>query len=239
VSDPCVRWKVGDEADTPREPTRAMGDSPPVADEPEHLRAWVVLLAGPSGSGKSHLAEASGLPVLTLDDFYRDGDDPDLPREPDLGIVDWDDPRAWDAERAVATLETICRTGCADVPVYDIAADRATTTRRFCVDGATAFIAEGLFAAEIVGACRDRGILAEAIVLHRAPWKNFARRLVRDLVERRKPPLTLLRRGRLLMAAEAEVVRRQVALGCRPYDARRLRRVLAALRGGQAGQPAA
>lgn len=200
----------------------------------------MVLLAGPSGSGKSHLAEASGLPVLTLDDFYRDGDDPDLPREPELGIADWDDPRAWDAERAVAILETICRTGCADVPVYDIAADRAmTTTRRFCVDGATAFVAEGLFAAEIVAACRDRGILAEAIVLRRAPWKNFGRRLVRDLVERRKPPLTLLRRGRLLMAAEAEVVRRQVALGCRPYDARRLRQVLLALRVGQAGPQAA
>jgi uridine kinase len=107
------------------------------------------------------------------------------------------------------------------------------------VDGATAFVAEGLFAAEIVEACRDRGILGEAIVLRRAPWKNFARRLVRDLVERRKPPLTLLRRGRRLMAAEVEVVRRQLALGCRPYDARRLRRVLAALRAGQAGQPAA
>lgn len=33
----------------------------------------VVLLAGPSGSGKSPLARASGLPVITLDDFYRDG----------------------------------------------------------------------------------------------------------------------------------------------------------------------
>lgn len=203
------------------------------------VRARVVLLAGPSGSGKSHLAEASGLPVLPLDDFYRDGQDPDLPRQPGLGIVDWDDPSAWDADHAVATLETICRTGCADVPVYDITQDRATSTRRFCVDGAATFVAEGLFAAELVAPCRDRGILAEAIVLRRAPWKNFARRLVRDLVERRKPPLTLLRRGRLLMAAEAEVLRRQVALGCRPYDAHRLRRVLAALRAGEAGQSAA
>lgn len=32
----------------------------------------VVLLAGPSGSGKSHLAERSGLPVLRLDDFYKE-----------------------------------------------------------------------------------------------------------------------------------------------------------------------
>jgi len=39
----------------------------------------VVVLAGPSGIGKSRLAALSGLPVLRLDDFYRSGDDPALP----------------------------------------------------------------------------------------------------------------------------------------------------------------
>jgi uridine kinase len=29
----------------------------------------VVLLAGPSGTGKSHLADSLGLPVVRLDDF--------------------------------------------------------------------------------------------------------------------------------------------------------------------------
>ena len=55
------------------------------------LATQVVLLAGPSGSGKNHLAEQSGLPLLDLDDFYRDGDDPTSPAPPDSGIVDWDD----------------------------------------------------------------------------------------------------------------------------------------------------
>ena len=40
----------------------------------------MVVLAGPSGAGKSRLAERLGLPVLRLDDFYKDGDDPSLPR---------------------------------------------------------------------------------------------------------------------------------------------------------------
>ena len=68
------------------------------------MHAQIVLLAGPSGSGKTHLASQSGLPVLELDDFYRSGDDPDLPRDPHLGIVDWDDPRAWDADGAVEAI---------------------------------------------------------------------------------------------------------------------------------------
>lgn len=195
----------------------------------------VVLLAGPSGSGKSHLARASGLPVLALDDFYRDGSDPGLPRQPGLGIVDWDDPRSWDAALAVETLAAICRDGRADVPVYDIAHDRATRSRRFDVGDAPVFVAEGLFAAEIVTACRNRGILADALALHRAPWKNFVRRLVRDLAEHRKPPLTLLRRGRALMRAERDVLGRQIALGARPVDARELRHTLA----GMAPSPAA
>ncbi len=188
----------------------------------------VVLLAGPSGSGKSHLAGASGLPVLALDDFYRDGDDPEMPLQRDLGIVDWDDPRSWDAERAVQALVAICRDGHADVPVYDIAHDRATHVRRFDIGQAPAFVAEGLFAGEIVACCLERGILADAVVLRRAPWKNFLRRLARDLAERRKPPLTLLRRGWKLMRSERAVVRRQIALGCRACDARQVRDALAA-----------
>lgn len=188
----------------------------------------VVLLAGPSGSGKSHLAAASGLPVLALDDFYKDGDDPTLPRSADLGIADWDDAAAWDAVGAVAALDSVARTGGAEVPVYELARDRATTTRRFTIGDAPVFVAEGLFAGEVVGAVRELGILADAVVLRRAPWKNFVRRLVRDLAEHRKPPLTLLRRGRLLMAQEGALVHRQVALGCRPLGARELRRVLRA-----------
>jgi hypothetical protein len=69
------------------------------------------------------LAAQSGLPVLELDDFYRNGDDPALPRNPVLGIVDWDDPRAWDAAGALDAIEAICRTGAAEVPVYDMSRD--------------------------------------------------------------------------------------------------------------------
>jgi uridine kinase len=192
----------------------------------------LVLLAGPSGSGKTHLAEESGLPLLDLDDFYKDGADPTLPRHPTLGIVDWDDPGSWDREGALAALEQVCRDEWADVPVYSIAADGRVGERRFEIGAAPAFVGTGIFAAELVGPARERGLLLDAIVVRRSRVKNFLRRLSRDLREHRKPPLTLVRRGLTLMRAEPGVVARQMSLGCRPCDRER---TLAALR--DAGRP--
>ena len=196
------------------------------------LVAKVVLLAGPSGSGKTHLAESSGLPVLDLDHFYRDGDDSRLPRLADLGIVDWDDPRSWDAVAALDTIERLCETGCADVPVYEIGADRRVGHARLDLAGSPAFVATGIFAAEVVAGARERGLLADAVVLRRPAWKNFGRRLTRDLRERRKPPLTLVRRGVGLLRVERRVVERALAAGCRPCDRTG---ALAALRSAAAG----
>jgi uridine kinase len=196
--------------------------------------ARLVLLAGPSGSGKTHLAEESGLPLLDLDDFYKDGADPTLPRHPTLGIVDWDDPLSWDRAGALAALEQVCALGWADVPVYSIAADGRVGERRFEIGDAGAFVGTGIFAAELVGPARERGLLLDAIVVRRSRVKNFLRRLSRDLREHRKPPLTLVRRGLALMRAEPGVVARQMSLGCRPCDRDG---TLAALRAASAVEP--
>ena len=86
--------------------------------------AQVVVLAGPSGAGKSRLAERLGLPVLRLDDFYKDGEDPTLPRittGANAGLVDWDHPASWHEADALAALRELCATGCSEVPIYEIA----------------------------------------------------------------------------------------------------------------------
>jgi uridine kinase len=189
-----------------------------MAGPAEPPRQRVVLLAGPSGSGKTHLAACSGLPVLDLDVFYKDGNDPSLPRQPALGIVDWDDPGSWDAEAALAAITTICGEGRADVPIYDIARDGRVGTTTFDARDAPAFVGTGIFAAELVTVVRERGLLADAVVVRRSRVKNFLRRLGRDLAEHRKPPWTLVRRGLTLLRAEPQVVARQVRLGCRPCD---------------------
>jgi uridine kinase len=179
----------------------------------------VVLLAGPSGSGKSHLAAQAKFPVLRLDDFYRDGDDPALPMHPTLGIVDWDDPRAWNADAAFECLVQIARTGSCDLPIYDIGKSKAVGTHHFDVGDRRAFVAEGLFAGVLVQRCADAHILADAIVLARQPWKNYVRRMARDFVRGRKPPKVIIERGWTLLKSEPEVVVRQVEAGCRAMDA--------------------
>ncbi|HET6292523.1 MAG TPA: ATP-binding protein [Kribbella sp.] len=192
------------------------------------MSARVILLAGPSGAGKSHLAEVVGLPVVRLDDFYRDGDDAAMPRSP-LGIVDWDAPGSWDAGRAVAALEQLCTAGSADMPIYDIAADGTTGHRQVVTGGSPLVIAEGIFADQIVGDLRTRGLLAAAICVRHHRLVTFARRFQRDLREHRKPPLTLLRRGLLLLKDDPRVVRRCLDAGCEPLHPKAARRRIATL----------
>ena len=182
------------------------------------MRAQVIVVAGPSGSGKSRLAARLGLPVLRLDDFYRSAGDPALPKRPD-GLVDWDDPRSWLHDEAVAAVEELCRTGRCDVPEYDIARDGRVGHRVLDLGGAELFVAEGIFAQEVVAECRARGLVAEAVCVTQHPMVTFWRRLVRDLREHRKPPLVLVRRGLRLARQQRAVVAHAVALGCTPMSA--------------------
>lgn len=184
----------------------------------------VVIVAGPSGSGKSHLAARLGWPVLRLDDFYRDADEPGMPRS-SLGIVDWDDPASWNAVDAVGAIAQLCASGSTEVPVYDIAASRRTGTQSLEAP-AGRFIAEGLFAPVIVDACREAGLLSAAICLRRPPLVTFALRLTRDLREGRKPPRVLVRRGWRLLRDEPRIVAEAVAHGCSPMSPRAARRLL-------------
>ncbi len=246
----------------------------------------MIVLAGPSGAGKSRLAERLGLPVLRLDDFYKDGGDPTLPRieagprvghssqrrrerrfgpiwqgggakagrmarratptqpdrgrnvaqqaldrvtHPRAGLVDWDHPDSWLPADAWSTIDALCHDGHAEVPLYDIARDGRHGSRELLLDGAAYFVAEGIFAHEVVRHCRDHGLLAAAYCVRQHPLVTFWRRLTRDLRERRKPPLVLVRRGVALMRAQRRVVDRAVAAGCTPAAPDQARTALAQL----------
>ena len=187
------------------------------------MPARVVLLAGPSGCGKSHLARTLDLPILALDDFYRDGS-PELPRRPD-GLVDWEDPVTWDGEAAVAALATLCRSGSVEVPTYSFADNRAIDRHVIDRGDAPVVVAEGIFAAEAIAPLSHAGLLADVLLVRQGRWVTFARRLLRDLREHRKSPMALVRHGWAKTRAEPAVVAHHRALGARPItklDARRL-----------------
>jgi len=196
------------------------------------VQARVIVLAGPSGAGKSRLAARVGLPVLRLDDFYKDGDDPTLPRisqGANTGLVDWDHPDSWHPGDAVAAIEQLCSAGRADVPIYDIAHDGRRGSQPLELGRHRFFVAEGIFAQDIVPLCRTAGHLAAAYCVRQHAAVTFWRRLTRDLRERRKPPLVLLRRGLALMQDQRAIIERAVALGCEPVSPERAHDAIVAL----------
>lgn len=175
--------------------------------------ARVVLVTGPSGSGKTRFTRRSGLPVVSLDDFYFDDDHPGLPRR--HGMIDWDSPACWDRDGAMAALVELATTGVTTLPVYDIPTNSRIGERTLDLEGGKLFLAEGIFAAEIVDDCRREGILADALCMSRPRLQTFWFRLMRDLDEGRKPPLNLLRRGTSLFIHEPAMYADLESKGCR------------------------
>lgn len=212
--------------------TRGNADATEKASPGDASRVRLLVLCGPSGSGKSylarHLREHHGWPTVSLDDFYRDEDDPGLPQS-DLGIPDWDHPGSWDGDAALGALRTLVARGAVTVPRYDIATSRAQGHHEVRVGGAPIVVVEGIFAGEVIGPLRDEGLLAQAWCVRSTPWFTFARRLVRDLAGRRKSPGVLWRRGHQLRRAEPGIVRSYLALGARPLTGRQGRRAAASL----------
>lgn len=177
------------------------------------LKRRIVLLTGASGSGKTSLVRRLGIPTVTLDDFYFDHDHPGLPRR--FGIVDWDNADTWNRRAAVETLLQVCREGEAEVPIYDIPSSTRTGSRRFVANGSLIVVAEGIFAAEIARELREQQVLADAIAIARPRFATFWFRLLRDLGESRKPPLTLIRRGWALARSEPTQLKKWQTQGCR------------------------
>lgn len=181
----------------------------------------LLLIAGPSGSGKSRLTKLStGCASLSLDDFYRDADAPNLPMTP-MGIPDWDDVATWDLEQAVTTVDRLLREGSAELPVYDISLSRRTGAHVVELGDATTVLAEGIFAIDMLAAARSAGITCEGWWLDRPRSTNFARRLTRDLREHRKTPPVLLQRGAALYRAEPALRRTAIESGFVPMPMRR------------------
>ncbi|MGK2310098.1 uridine kinase family protein [Cutibacterium sp. V947] len=187
----------------------------------------IILLAGPSGSGKSRLTHVAELPELRLDDFYRDHDELGLPRV--HGMVDWDDVASWNLPAAVEALGELAAMGRVEAPCYDISKSEADGTHLVNVGDAPAVVAEGIFALDLLDPCLRAGMEVLPIWLDRPRWFNFARRLIRDLRQHRKSPQVLIRRGLALCQSEPAMRSRAIVMGFQPMSMRRARATVAGL----------
>ena len=152
---------------------------------------------------------------MRLDDFYREVDDPGLPRSP-LGIPDWDHIDSWDVHAAVAALRTLVDTGSAEVPDLRHRRLRGSPDARSSPVHPTTSSSPRV---SLPRGSRNRfeaaRLLADALCVRRWRWVTFVLRLVRDLAERRKPAHILLRRGIALFRAEPAIIAQARAHGAR------------------------
>lgn len=117
-----------------------------------HIR--VILLAGPSGSGKTTtanmLADAikrRGIRsfVVSLDDFYRNSDDPNYPTF-ENGERDYECVDALNVEDVIETLTNIAEERAYSIPKYDFKAGARTKETAFAPIGDGCVVIEGLHA---------------------------------------------------------------------------------------------
>lgn len=214
------------------------------------MTARVILLTGPSGSGKTSLLRRVGAQRLNLDSFYRDGNEAGMPlldgslsgeqgvgQAQAMSQIDWDHPLAWDSDRAMEAILCLCRTGRTQVPVYSIPDNATTDHTTLDIKDAPVFVAEGIFAAELIERCRQAGVLAEALVLKRPRLRSWWFRLRRDLAERRKPLHVLLTRGLRLTRTEPAAVARWVSQGCTPVSRSRCEALITELSAPRSPRP--
>lgn len=129
-----------------------------IADIAEHIVngecVRLVLIAGPSGSGKTTTANlisdkikslGKKSKVISLDDFYRDRDDPDYPRRED-GCLDYECPESLDLPGLSETLAKIIRGEDYTLPKYDFKLGRPVSERAVKNDGDEIIVIEGLHA---------------------------------------------------------------------------------------------
>lgn len=185
------------------------------------------------------MARLAGCPSLKLDDFYYDADHPDLPVPESSRAssevaatadqIDWDDPRSWNAEDAVAAVDQLLQSGTAEVPRYDISRSARAGSHRVELVDASCFVAEGVFGIEMAEYCRAAGLAIESLFLDRPRILVMILRFVRDVREHRKPLPILVRRGLALYRADAGLKRRALAAGFRMVG---LRQAIAVIKHG-------
>ncbi len=148
------------------------------------MKPFLVAVAGPSGSGKSHLARAlydvigpESCTLISLDSYYSDLSHLSIEER---SLVNFDHPSAMDASRLAADLACLCSGRSARIPVYDFTS-HTRSVEEVVQSPNPVILVEGLFAISMEPASSpfDLKIYVEA-----DPEICLSRRLARDVKER-------------------------------------------------------
>jgi uridine kinase len=154
----------------------------------------VVGLAGPSGSGKSVLAEAlrahlgpACCTILPVDNYYRDLSHLSLEER---GRVNFDHPDALDADRVLVDLHSLIRGESAPCPIYDFAT-HGPGPDHVVMNPAPLIMVEGIFA---LGLPNLKEIFDHRWYVDLDSGICLDRRLIRDVQSRGRSPEEVVQR---------------------------------------------
>lgn len=146
----------------------------------------LIALAGPSASGKTTLAHYLGRPTLELDNFYREGKDPAVPKTP-RGTPNWELPGAFNFDEAISALTQIVVNGTAVIPVYDYRSTAIVGAQLFSVEGPVLTVL-GVYSFDVVAGVGSRlGLGIQRVLLTTPSIVCAIRGVRRDLDEGRLP----------------------------------------------------
>jgi uridine kinase len=183
----------------------------------------IIAIAGPSGSGKTTIATASGLPVLSLDAFYRSSSDVDLPRW--MGDVDWEHPASFDLDAAVATVHSLVSSGRAEFHAHDLVTETTQAAAQVVHARGHCLLVEGVMAIHTMVLLRHRhhDLHIVLFILRGKKLASVFGRIRRDVRDRHRPWHRAILRSFRVARVEKSLQQYAVAQAAEVVDRAQLR----------------
>jgi uridine kinase len=177
-------------------------------DIPVAIRqASAVLISGPTGAGKSSVAQAvsraTGGVCFPLDNFFLDASDMPVEDLPDIGLERlWDSPESYDWAGVRCCLNDLVCTGTATVPEYSFEVNARVGASRISASAGCQVIVDGIYGFAASPVLEGLGLKTIRVFVTAELDIRFSRVLQRDAAAWARYPEHAPKRRRTLAAAE-------------------------------------